>query len=33
VIAVRESPEYQRIYQRLWHSLGEEFRQTKEAVR
>jgi NitT/TauT family transport system ATP-binding protein len=32
VIAVRETPEYQRIYQRLWHSLGEEFQQTKEAV-
>jgi NitT/TauT family transport system ATP-binding protein len=33
VIAVRETPEYQRIYQALWHSLGEEFQRTEEPVR
>ena len=32
VIAVRETPAYHRLYQRLWHSLGQEFQQTKEAV-
>ena len=32
VIAVRETPEYQRAYQALWHSLGEEFQQAGEAV-
>jgi sulfonate transport system ATP-binding protein len=27
VIAVRETPEYQRIYGELWHALGREFQQ------
>ncbi len=27
VITVRETPEYQRVYRRLWHLLGEEFKQ------
>ena len=32
VFTVRETPEYHRLYQRLWHSLGEEFQQTQEPV-
>jgi NitT/TauT family transport system ATP-binding protein len=28
-VALRESPEFARLFSHIWHSLGEEFRKTK----
>jgi NitT/TauT family transport system ATP-binding protein len=28
-VALRETAEFGRLYSRIWHSLGEEFRRTK----
>lgn len=33
VIAVRETPQYRRIYGELWHALGREFQQGAEEAR